>query len=65
MNLRAILHRGVFMEDAEIVLEVDGKKIPMNDFVRKILCGTIAGAAGALRDVGEDWKTLNISIKRT
>ncbi len=48
----------------DVVLEVDGEKIPMNDFVRKILCGMIAGSIEALRGVGNDWKTLDISLKR-
>ncbi len=52
------------MEDADIVLEVDGKNIPMNDFVRKILCGMITGSVEALRGVGDDWKTIKISLKR-
>ncbi len=52
------------MDEADIVLEVDGKDIPMNDFVRKILRGMITGSVSVLRDVGEDWKTVNISLKR-
>lgn len=52
------------MNDADIVLEVDGKNIPMNDFVRKILAGMITGSVGALHGFDEDWKTLNITIKR-
>ncbi len=52
------------MEDFDVVLEVDGKNIPMNDFVRKILCGMISGSIGALRGVGDDWKTISISLKR-
>ncbi len=48
----------------DVVLEVDGKKIPMNDFVRKILCGMIAGSIEALRGVGNDWKTVDIRLKR-
>ncbi len=48
----------------DVVLEVDGEKIPMNDFVRKILCGMIAGSIEALRGVGNDWKTVDISLKR-
>ncbi len=51
------------MDDVDIVLEVDGKKIPMNDFVRKILYGMIAGSIGALHDV-DDWKIVNINLKR-
>jgi hypothetical protein len=52
------------MNDADIVLEVDGKKIPMNDFVRKILAGMITGSVGSLHGFEKDWKTLNIILKR-
>ncbi len=52
------------MNDVEIVLEVDGKNIPVNDFVRKILAGMITGSVGALHGFDEDWKTLDISLKR-
>lgn len=52
------------MDDVEIVLEIDGKKIPMNDFVRKILCGMITGSVETLRGVGNNWKTINISLRR-
>ncbi len=48
----------------DVLLEVDGEKIPMNDFVRKILCGMIAGSIEALRGVGNDWKTVDIRLKR-
>ncbi len=50
--------------DIEIVLEIDGKEIPMNEFVRKILCGMITGSLGALHGVKDDWKNINISLKR-
>lgn len=52
------------MNDVDIVVEVDGKNIPMNDFVRKILAGMITGSLGTLRGVDEDWKTLNIRLKK-
>ncbi len=52
------------MKDADIVLEVDGENIPMNDFVRKILSGMITGSTGALHGFDENWKTLNITLKR-
>lgn len=52
------------MDDVDVVLEVDGKKIPMNDFVRKILSGMIAGSIGSLHGVGEDWKIVNLYLKR-
>jgi hypothetical protein len=52
------------MNDADIVLEIDGKNILMNDFVRNILAGMITGSVGALHGFDEDWKTLNIRLKR-
>ena len=52
------------MNVEDIVLEVDGKNIPMNDFVRKILAGMITGSVGALHGLDENWKTLNIRLKR-
>ncbi len=52
------------MNNIDIVLEVDGKKIPLNEFVRKMLCGMVAGSINALHGVDENWKTVNISIKR-
>lgn len=36
------------MKEMDIVLKVDGENIEMNDFVEKILSGTIAGAVGLL-----------------
>jgi len=52
------------MADIDIDLEVDGKKIPMNDFVSKILCGMVSGSVETLRGVGKDWKTISLSLKR-
>jgi len=52
------------MDSADIILEVDGENIPMNDFVKKVLSGMITGSVNSLHGVEEDWKTLNITIKR-
>jgi len=52
------------MDDTDIVLEVDGKNIPMNSFVKKILFGMVRGSIEALHDVGSDWKKVNINLKR-
>lgn len=59
-----IMGWGNQMEEIDIVLEVDGKKIPMNDFVKKILCGMIKGSIETLHSVGGDWKTVNIKLNR-
>ncbi len=52
------------MEDIDIVLEIDNKEIPMNDFVKKILVGMIKGSIETLRGIGDDWKTIDITLKR-
>lgn len=52
------------MKEVDIILEIDGKEIPMNDFVRKILIGMITGSIETLRGVGTEWKNINISLKK-
>ena len=43
-------------------LKVDGKEIPLNEFVEKIMAGTITGAVTSLRGIKEDWKKIEIEI---
>ena len=43
-------------------LKVDGKEIPLNEFVEKILNGTIVGAVASLRGIKEDWRKIEIEI---
>jgi len=43
---------------------VDGKEIPMNEFVEKILGGTIAGAVTSLRGINKNWKTIEIKVTK-
>jgi hypothetical protein len=45
-------------------LKVDGKEIPMNEFVEKILNGTITGAVTSLRGIKEDWKKIELEIQK-
>lgn len=45
-------------------LKVDGKDIPMNEFVEKILTGTVAGAVTSLKGIKAEWKTIEISISK-
>ena len=46
-------------------LKVDGKEIPLNEFVEKILSGTITGAVGSLKGIKQDWKKLEIEIQQS
>ena len=43
-------------------LLVDGKEVPLNEFVEKILNGTIVGAVTSLRGIKEGWKKIEIEI---
>jgi hypothetical protein len=43
-------------------LKVDGKDIAINEFVEKILTGTMAGAVSSLHGVTKDWKKIEIEI---
>ena len=45
-------------------LKVDGKEIPLNDFVEKIMAGTITGAVTSLRGINEDWKKIEVEIEK-
>jgi hypothetical protein len=46
----------------EMKILIDGKEIPLNEFVEKILSGTIVGAVTSLRGIKEDWKKIEIEI---
>jgi hypothetical protein len=45
-------------------LMIDGKEIPLNDFVEKILSGMVIGAVTSLRGIREDWKRIEIEISK-
>ncbi|MGO8806251.1 MAG: hypothetical protein ACLQO7_06555 [Candidatus Bathyarchaeia archaeon] len=45
-------------------LKVDGKEIPLNEFVEKIMSGTIIGAVTSLRGIKADWEKIEIEIKK-
>jgi len=45
-------------------LKVDGKEIPLNEFVEKILNGMIVGAVASLRGIREDWEKIEIEITK-
>lgn len=45
-------------------LRVDGKEIPLNEFVEKIISGSVVGAVTSLKGVKEDWKKIEIEISK-
>jgi hypothetical protein len=45
-------------------LKVDDKEIPLNEFVERIINGTITGAVSSLKGIKEDWKKIEIKIEK-
>jgi len=45
-------------------LLVDGEEIILNEFVAKILSGTIVGAVTSLRGIKKGWKKIEIEVTR-
>jgi hypothetical protein len=45
-------------------LKVDGKDIPLNEFVEKIMRGTLTGAVTSLHGIKADWKKIEIEIEK-
>lgn len=47
----------------KIELLVDERKIPMNDFVQKIVLNVIKAMVETLHDVNSQWKKISIHIE--
>ncbi|MGQ9624725.1 MAG: hypothetical protein ACUVUF_03440 [Candidatus Bathycorpusculaceae bacterium] len=47
-----------------VKLLVDGEEIALNEFVVKILSGTIVGAVSSLRGIKRDWKKIEIQVTK-
>ena len=45
-------------------LKVDGKEIPLNEFVEKIISGTLIGAVTSLKGISDDWRKIEIEISK-
>jgi hypothetical protein len=45
-------------------LKVDGKEVPINEFVERILSKTLIGAVSSLNGIDEDWKKIDLEIKK-
>jgi hypothetical protein len=45
-----------------VKLLVDGEEIKLNEFVRKMLSGTVIGAVTSLRDITSDWEKIEILV---
>jgi hypothetical protein len=58
------LNTNLEVDYLELKLVIDGMEIPLNEFVNKILTGTLVGAVTSLRGVKEDWKKIQIEIAK-
>jgi hypothetical protein len=47
-----------------IKLKVDGKDIPLNDFVAKFVQGVVVGGVSSLKGIKEDWKKIEIEVTK-
>lgn len=48
----------------DVKLVIDGKQIPLNEFVKKVFTGMIVGAIMSLRGIQEDWRKIHIEIAK-
>ena len=48
----------------KIELLVDGKKVPMNDFIRKIFPSTVEAMVQCLHGNDESWKEISLKIEK-
>jgi len=48
----------------DVKLFVDGEEIDLNEFVVKILNGALVGAVTSLRGIKEDWKEIEVKVRR-
>ena len=48
----------------ELEIIIDGKSIPMNNFVQKIITKVVTGAVESLDGVGENWKDIRLTITK-
>jgi hypothetical protein len=58
------LNSNLEVDCLELKLVIDGKEIPLNEFVNNILTGTMVGAVTSLRGVREDWKKIEVEITK-
>lgn len=47
-----------------VKLLVDGEVVDLNEFVEKILGGTLVGAVTSLRDIKQDWKKIELAVMK-
>jgi len=48
----------------DVKLFVDGEEIDLNEFVVKILSGTLVGAVTSLSGIKKDWKEIEVKVTK-
>ena len=48
----------------DVKLFVDGEEIDLNEFVVRMLSGTLMGAVTSLRGIKKDWKEIEVKVTR-
>ena len=48
----------------DVKLFVDSEEIDLNEFVVKMLGGTLVGAVTSLRGIKKDWKEIQVKVTR-
>ncbi len=48
----------------EVRLKIDGKEVPLNEFVEKMLGGMLEGAVESLKGIDSNWKKMVIEVER-
>jgi len=48
----------------DVELVVDGKRIPMNDYVRSVFAKVVSALISTLKGVDEDWREARLIVRR-
>jgi hypothetical protein len=47
-----------------IKLKVDGKEIPLNDFVGRFVQGVVVGGVSSLKGIKDEWRKIEIEVTK-
>lgn len=48
----------------KVTLELDGKRIGMNDYVQEVLGRVVVSVVGTLKGLPEDWDEAELTVER-
>ncbi|WP_309493449.1 hypothetical protein [Candidatus Hecatella orcuttiae] len=52
------------MEEVKVLLQIDGKIVPLNRFAQRIFQTTLEGMVSALKGIPPAYRELSLSIKK-